>query len=52
MKLEAWWFENTQKQEEILQPSEVMVKTHFGIYAEMEEITYPFTINVTAPSAI
>lgn len=48
VKLEAWWFENTQKQEEILQPSEVMVKTHFGIYAEMEEITYPFTINVTA----
>lgn len=48
MKTDAWWFENKQKGDEILQPDWLMPKTHFGIYAELENITYPFTVCVIA----
>ncbi|MDE7210243.1 MAG: hypothetical protein K2O03_02210 [Lachnospiraceae bacterium] len=47
MKIEAWWFENKQKPEDILQP-EWSPRTHFGIYAEIEDIVCPFTLCVTA----
>lgn len=47
MKIEAWWFENKQKPEEMLQP-EWSPKTHFGVYAEIEDLVYPLTLCVTA----
>lgn len=50
MKLDAWWFENKQRPEEILQPDWATPKTHFGIYAETEKITFPLTLSVTAKS--
>ncbi len=48
MKIEAWWFESKQKGDEILQPELGAPKTHLGIYAELDEITYPFKINTIA----
>lgn len=50
MKIDAWWFENKQRPEEILQPDWATPKTHFGIYAETEIITLPLTLSVTAKS--
>lgn len=47
MKMEAWWFENRQTPEEILQP-EMAPKTQFGVYCEVERISYPFALCVTA----
>lgn len=48
MEIDAWWFENKQKDSEILQPEFCTPKTHLGIYAEMSEITFPFNISVSA----
>lgn len=50
MKIDAWWFENKQCAEEILQPDWAAPKTHFGIYAETENITLPLMVSVTATS--
>lgn len=46
MKIEAWWFENTQSEKEILQPEWFTPKTHCGIYAEFERIEFPFHLSV------
>lgn len=46
MNIEAWWFENKQSEEEILQPEWFTPKTHCGIYAEMGEIEFPFRLSV------
>lgn len=48
MKIDAWWFENKQCLEEILQADWAVPKTHFGIYAEAEKLTCPLTLCVTA----
>lgn len=48
MKIDAWWFENKQKDDEILQAEFCTPKTHLGVYAELEKITYPFIIVVAA----
>lgn len=48
MKIDAWWFENKQKMSEVLQPETAIPKTCFGVYAELDKITYPFTVKVTA----
>lgn len=48
MKLDAWWFENKQDVSEILQPEVLVPKTCCGVYAELDEIAYPFTVKVTA----
>ncbi|MDE7325902.1 MAG: hypothetical protein K2N63_06470 [Lachnospiraceae bacterium] len=50
MKIEAWWFENKQKPEEILQPEWMTPRTHFGIYAELGGDSCPLTLCVTARS--
>ena len=48
MKIDAWWFENKQHPEEVLQTDWAVPKTHFGIYAEAEKLTCPLTLCVTA----
>lgn len=48
MKIDAWWFENRQDVFEVLQPSVFVPKTCFGVYAELDKITYPFTVKITA----
>ena len=48
MKTDAWWFENRQDVSEVLQPSVFVPKTCFGVYAELDKITYPFTVKITA----
>ncbi len=50
MKIDAWWFENKQRPEEVLQTDWVIPKSHFGVYAETEKITFPLTLCVTAKS--
>ena len=46
MHIEAWWFENEQKSEEILQPDWFSPKTHCGIYIELEKIKFPFRLSI------
>lgn len=48
MKIDAWWFENKQTENEILQPEFAVSKTHLGIYAELDELSYPFKISAVA----
>ena len=48
MKIEAWWFNNTQKKKEILQPDWFTPKTHLGIYIEPQKIQFPIALNVIA----
>ena len=48
MKIDAWWFENQQNENEILQPELGFPKTQLGIYAELEELVYPFKIIAAA----
>lgn len=48
MKIDAWWFENKQGASEVLQPEVFIPKTCFGVYAEVDKITYPFTVKVTS----
>lgn len=48
MKIDAWWFENRQSEREILQPEVCFPKSHLGIYAELEDLLYPFKISVVA----
>ena len=48
MKIDAWWFENKQTESEILQPEFALSKTHLGIYAELDELSYPFKISAVA----
>lgn len=50
MKIDAWWFENKQKMFEVLQPEVFIPINCFGVYAELDKITYPFTVKVTAES--
>ena len=46
MYIEAWWFENEQKNEEILQPDWFSPKTHCGVYIEHEKIEFPFRLSI------
>ena len=46
MMIDAWWFENKQKEEDILQPEWFTPRTHCGIYAEFKKIKFPFYLNV------
>ena len=48
MIIQAWWFENKQKEEEILQPAWFYPKTHCGIYAEFQNPELPFCVVVQA----
>lgn len=48
MKIDAWWYENKQGASEVLQPEICVPKTCFGVYAELDETAYPFTLKVTA----
>lgn len=48
MKIDAWWFENMQDASEVLQPEIFIPQTCFGVYAELDEIEYPFTVKITA----
>lgn len=48
MKIDAWWFENRQDVSEILQPEISTPQTCFGVYAELDKITYPFTVKFTS----
>ncbi|MDE6580477.1 MAG: hypothetical protein K2K41_08090, partial [Ruminiclostridium sp.] len=48
MIIDAWWFENKQTENEILQPELGFPKTQLGIYAELEEISFPLKITATA----
>ena len=48
MKIDAWWFENKQTENEILQPELGFPKTQLGIYAELDELSYPFRIIASA----
>jgi len=50
MHIDAWWFNNTQNESDILQPDWVTPKTHIGLYAECEPITLPVHISITAAS--
>lgn len=45
---DAWWFNNTQQQVDILQPDFFTPKTHYGVYAELGKISLPFILIYTA----
>lgn len=48
MIIDAWWYENKQTESEILQPELGFPKTQLGIYAELEELSFPFKILAAA----
>lgn len=45
---DAWWFNNTQQNSDVLQPEFFTPKTHFGVYAELGELNFPFTLIFSA----
>ena len=49
-KIDAWWFRNEQPDSAVIQPDFFKPQSHFGIYAELEKITVPFTIGIIAVS--
>jgi hypothetical protein len=48
MLIDAWWFNNTQSENEILQPDCFAPRAHFGIYAELPNINMPLKLNICA----
>lgn len=48
MKIDAWWFENKQSENDVIQPQLFTPMTCFGVYGELDRITYPFTVNISA----
>lgn len=48
MHIDAWWFENTQQAEKILQPEWFTPKTHCGVCLEFEKLKFPFRFSVQA----
>lgn len=45
---DAWWFENKQKDKEILQPSWFTPRTHFSLFFEYEKNIFPIHIRIRA----
>jgi hypothetical protein len=48
MLIDSYWFNNTQNENEILQPDFFVPKTHLGVYAELETLEFPVCIDFTA----
>ena len=45
MKVDTWFFLNTQTSKQILQPEFKMPRTHLGIFLEDDKISYPIDIS-------
>lgn len=48
MKTDLWFFTNRQTGSEILQPQFFTPRSQFGLYCETDDITFPFSITMTA----
>ena len=48
MKVDAWWFENKQPINEIIQPKWFTPRTHFSIYLENDNFVFPLKISIFA----
>ena len=43
---DAWYFNYTQKESEILQPDMAVPESHVGIYCEFEELVFPISFHI------
>lgn len=48
MKIDAWWFENNQPINEILQPKWFTPRTHFSVYLENDKFVFPLKLSIIA----